>query len=195
LSENGIDIEYNTPKPSVGETVYFWESFDDPDSSKTRWFVSRAQKDGPDGGSKYDGEWGFQLPQKVIFEKDRALVLKSKAKHAAISAKLETPFEFKSKPLFVQYEVNFQNGMDCGGAYIKLLSQSSGLDLNKFTDKTPYTIMFGPDKCGNDYKVNVQLFTCSGMILIYPKMNTGLTVISCFVFLIASLHFSTQESN
>lgn len=25
---------------------------------------------------------------------------------------------------------------------------------NKFNDKTPYTIMFGPDKCGNDFKVS-----------------------------------------
>jgi len=24
-----------------------------------------------------------------------------------------------------------------------------------FHDKTPYTIMFGPDKCGNEHKVSV----------------------------------------
>ena len=28
---------------------------------------------------------------------------------------------------------------------------------NTFTDKTPYTIMFGPDKCGNDNKVSSDL--------------------------------------
>ena len=27
-----------------------------------------------------------------------------------------------------------------------------GLDLRQTTDKTPYTIMFGPDKCGSDSK-------------------------------------------
>ena len=27
----------------------------------------------------------------------------------------------------------------------------------QFQDKTPYTIMFGPDKCGEDYKVFVCL--------------------------------------
>jgi len=115
--------------------------------------VSRAQKEDKQG-SKYEGVWEFQLPQRVIFANDRALILKSKAKHAAISAKLDRPFEFNTKPLLIQYEVNFQNGVDCGGAYIKLLSQSKGLDLAKFTDKTPYTIMFGPDKCGNDFKVS-----------------------------------------
>jgi len=28
------------------------------------------------------------------------------------------------------------------------------LQMN-FHDKTPYTIMFGPDKCGNDHKVTM----------------------------------------
>ena len=29
----------------------------------------------------------------------------------------------------LRYEVNFQSGIDCGGAYIKLLSQTPDLDL------------------------------------------------------------------
>lgn len=28
-----------------------------------------------------------------------------------------------------RYEVNFQSGIDCGGAYVKLLSQTPDLDL------------------------------------------------------------------
>ena len=55
--------------------------------------------------------------------------------------------------LFFRYEVRFQNTHECGGAYLKLLSESSSLDLNIFGDKTPYTIMFGPDKCGSESKV------------------------------------------
>lgn len=47
---------------------------------------------------------------------------------------------------------------ECGGAYLKLLSLDStkkkDQDLKNFHDKTPYTIMFGPDKCGNDHKVS-----------------------------------------
>lgn len=31
--------------------------------------------------------------------------------------------------LYIRYEVNFQNGIDCGGAYIKLLSDSPNVDL------------------------------------------------------------------
>ena len=80
--------------------------------------------------------------------------MKSKAKHSAIAAKLKKPFPFDEKPLIVQYELNFQHGQDCGGGYIKLLSHKKGLDLRQFTDKTPYTIMFGPDKCGSDAKLH-----------------------------------------
>lgn len=31
--------------------------------------------------------------------------------------------------VFIRYEVKFQNGMDCGGAYIKLLTHNNNLDL------------------------------------------------------------------
>ncbi len=99
--------------------------------------------------------------------------MKSKAKHSAISAKLRKPFPFSDKPLILQYELNFQDGQDCGGGYLKLLTHQKGLDLRQFTDKvrskrwcrhlsrslhrclqTPYTIMFGPDKCGSDAKLH-----------------------------------------
>ncbi|GBM88376.1 Calnexin [Araneus ventricosus] len=53
-----------------------------------------------------------------------------------------------------KYEVQFQNGQECGGAYLKLLSQVPDMDLRTFHDKTPYTLMFGPDKCGNDHKLH-----------------------------------------
>lgn len=100
---------------------------------------------------------------------------------------------------FSRYEVKFQNGQECGGAYIKLLTKDGSTDLvssciwkrihfitkndvkehnnygilnknlilqnlkvmlinsifqRKFYDKSPYTIMFGPDKCGNDNKLH-----------------------------------------
>ena len=74
---------------------------------------------------------------------------KTKAKHAAISSRLNRPFKFEDKPLVVQYEVNLQDGQECGGSYIKLISNSEeSQDLQQFYDKTPFTIMFGPDKCG-----------------------------------------------
>ena len=47
-----------------------------------------------------------------------------------------------------------KTGQDCGGGYIKLLSHKADMDLAHFHDKTPYTIMFGPDKCGSDAKLH-----------------------------------------
>ncbi|KAA0194600.1 Calnexin [Fasciolopsis buskii] len=67
--------------------------------------------------------------------------------------------------LVIQYEVKFENGMECGGAYIKLLSATPNLDLLNFHDKTPYTIMFGPDKCGMDTKFH--------FIIRHKNMKTG----------------------
>lgn len=96
----------------------------------------------------------MELPDKNVLDGDMGLVLKSKARHAAISVPLNKPFFFKDKPLIVQYEVNFQQGQECGGAYMKLLTlDSEHSNLRLFHDKTPYSIMFGPDKCGNDHKV------------------------------------------
>jgi len=50
-------------------------------------------------------------------------------RHHAIAAALDRPFVFDDKPFVMQYEVNFQNGIECGGAYVKLLSQANDLSL------------------------------------------------------------------
>ena len=103
---------------------------------------------------KISGVWDVEEPKKNVESGNLGLLLKSKARHAAISTLLDKPFRFEDKPLIVQYEVTFQEGQECGGAYLKLLSlDSRHKDLKNFHDKTPYTIMFGPDKCGNDHKV------------------------------------------
>lgn len=72
----------------------------------------------------------------------------NKAAHHAISAPLDNAIDTSNADIVTQYEVKFQNGLECGGAYIKLLSEDAkGIDAEEFSDKTPYSIMFGPDKC------------------------------------------------
>ncbi|NWR90096.1 CLGN protein, partial [Furnarius figulus] len=145
-----IEIVYQTPKPT-GE-VYFTATFD---GGLSGWVLSKTKKEELDDNiAKYDGRWEVEELKENTVPGDRGLVLKSVAKHHAISAMLTKPFVFDNQPLIVQYEVNFQKGIDCGGAYIKLLSSSDDLNLEYFFDKTPYTIMFGPDKCGEDYKLH-----------------------------------------
>lgn len=91
---------------------------------------------------------------------DTGLVAKSKAAQHAISAQFAEVIDAKAaalegKPLVIQYEVKLQTGLSCGGAYMKLLTESAeGIQAKEFSDKTPYTIMFGPDKCGGTNKVH-----------------------------------------
>ncbi|KAL0974292.1 hypothetical protein UPYG_G00218380 [Umbra pygmaea] len=144
-------VTYKAPEP-MGEH-FFAESFDR--GTLDSWVLSKAKKlDIDEDIAKYDGQWAVEDMKDSKLPGDKGLVLKSRAKHHAISAQLLRPFIFDSKPLIVQYEVNFQQGIDCGGAYVKLLSQTPDLNLDEFVDKTPYTIMFGPDKCGEDYKLH-----------------------------------------
>uniref|UniRef100_A0A8K9XBU5 Calmegin n=1 Tax=Oncorhynchus mykiss TaxID=8022 RepID=A0A8K9XBU5_ONCMY len=145
------EVTYKTPVP-IGE-VYFSETFDD--GSLDRWQVSKTMKeDADDEIAKYDGKWSVEQLKENKVPGDMGLVLKSRAKHHAIASLLDRPFLFRDDALVVQYEVNFQDGIDCGGAYIKLLSDEDDLDLDQFNDRTSYTIMFGPDKCGEDYKLH-----------------------------------------
>lgn len=150
------NISYESPKIEDPKKVYFSDHFDDKESFLQRWVKSEAKKEGIEEDiAKYDGIWDVEPPQKDSLAGDSGLVLKSKAKHAAIAAPLSKPFNFKDKPLILQYEVLLQDGLDCGGAYLKLLSEHpDSKQLNKFHDKTPYSIMFGPDKCGNDHKLH-----------------------------------------
>lgn len=149
-----MDIPYESPQPSDASKVYFAEHFDDPGGFEKRWVKSKAKKEGiSEDIAKYDGEWSVEAPQRDALAGDLGLVLKSKAKHSAVASKLKKPFVFDRKPLIVQYEVLLQDGQECGGAYLKLLS-GGAKNLEEFHDKTPYSIMFGPDKCGNDHKLH-----------------------------------------
>lgn len=45
-------------------------------------------------------------------------------------------------------------GLECGGAYLKLLQENKKLHKEEFSNASPYIIMFGPDKCGATNKVH-----------------------------------------
>ena len=61
--------------------------------------------------------------------------------------------------------MNFQDGMTCGGAYMKLLADTEDMSLENFHDRTPYSIMFGPDKCGLTSKVCASMSIINANIL------------------------------
>lgn len=151
LFNYALAVDYVKPVPS-GE-FYFVETFEE-NVIGTNWLKSKAKKDGVDETiAKYDGSWSVEPSTDAAVQGDKGLVLKSKAKHHAISSRLVKPFHFsEDKPLVVQYEVKFQNPLECGGAYVKLLASDPSLNLEDFFDKTSFSIMFGPDKCGSEKK-------------------------------------------
>ena len=98
-----------------------------------------------------------ESPKYQAYKDDLGLVLTEPASHYAISASLSnviTPDG--TRPFILQYEVKLLEGLECGGAYIKVLTEM-GKDGKYWPDKlnneSIYSIMFGPDKCGADDKV------------------------------------------
>ena len=56
-----------------------------------------------------------------------------------------------------QFEVRLQKPLECGGAYLKFISapaDGSAFDATTLDNETPYSVMFGPDKCGSESKVH-----------------------------------------
>ncbi|KAL4648831.1 calnexin-like [Arapaima gigas] len=147
-SQQGV---YKSPR--VPEEAHFVESFDSGPLER-RWVVSKAPKEHDRNSPKYEGQWALEKPDNQASSGNWGLVMKSPGQYHAIAAPLRTVFHFRDKPLILQYEVLFQNRAECGGAYIKLLSHTPQLQLSQFNSSTPFSIMFGPDKCGSNQKVH-----------------------------------------
>jgi calnexin len=115
----------------------FHEAFESPIDG--RWIASKAEA--------YNGAAKLQ---------DGGLVLTEEARRYGISSALTTPWK-PGSDLVVQYELTFTEGMlECGGAYLKLLSGEQP-DLANMKEADPFTVMFGPDKCGQTNKVHLIL--------------------------------------
>ncbi|KAL2059315.1 hypothetical protein ABVK25_000607 [Lepraria finkii] len=153
-SSTTSEIEKPTFTPSEIKADFFEQFTEDWTS---RWSPSHAKKEDSKATEEwaYVGEWAVEEP--TVFkgiEGDKGLVVKNPAAHHAISAKFPKKIDNKKKDLVVQYEVKLQNGLECGGAYMKLLQDNKKLHAEEFSNASPYIIMFGPDKCGATNKVH-----------------------------------------
>ncbi|KAL5538630.1 hypothetical protein UlMin_044617 [Ulmus minor] len=120
----------------------FYESFDE--SFDGRWIVS--EKD------EYNGVWKHS---KSEGHDDYGLLVSEKARKYAIVKELDEVVSLKDGTVVLQFEVRLQNGLECGGAYLKYLRpQEAGWKAKGFDNESPYAIMFGPDKCGSTNKVH-----------------------------------------
>jgi len=138
---------------SVSAEVFFKEQFNDEKWSK-RWTIpSKWKPKGEMGEWKHTtGKWygGGQ--------DDKGLQTSQDHRFYGMSAKLAKPVNNEGKELVLQYAVKHENQLDCGGAYIKLLTEGDKkFDADSFGGDTPYAIMFGPDACGSTKRTHVIL--------------------------------------
>ncbi|KAF6002245.1 hypothetical protein F1559_003228 [Cyanidiococcus yangmingshanensis] len=124
------------------------ETFQDEESTVfERWVRSTADE--------YTGVWAVGGGKRAALVGDKALIVTRKALKYGIAQKTDS-FDLNAKPFVVQYEVRHEDGHTCSGAYLKLLTKPFGTDvaLEKLSNSEPYSIMFGPDKCGETNKVH-----------------------------------------
>ncbi|EEY70245.1 calnexin, putative [Phytophthora infestans T30-4] len=139
-----------TKSALFAETFEVEELFDG-----SRWFKSTHEK-----YSNQDVALDELTLEAAHLTPDRGLVLNKPAQHYGLAVKLDEPLQVDGsdakKEMVVQYEVKLQKGLDCGGAYVKLLRQDQQKqDFSAFSDETPFVLMFGPDKCGNSDKLHL----------------------------------------
>jgi len=103
--------------------------------------------------AEFSGSWRHEAHGTGSSE-DKGLVVGDPARKHAVSTIFSNAVDPRNKGLVLQYELQLKNGLQCGGAYIKLLTASESLSHDGFKAETPYTIMFGPDKCGETNKVH-----------------------------------------
>merc|ERR1719353_2744213 len=129
--------------------VYLKEDFSG--DWESRWVVSDWKKDTGEAGA-------WEVTAGKFFadaEASKGLRTTEDAKFYAISTKFP-PFSNKDKTLIIQYVVKHEQGIDCGGGYMKLFP--STVDQQKLhggADEDVYNMMFGPDICGSDKKTHV----------------------------------------
>lgn len=130
----------------------------DPAATPTGSFVLLENfQSGIEWVSSANSQYAGTVSQSVIdgLEGDFGMELPAKAMHYGASKPLSALDP--SDGLVFQYEITLKNGWECGGGYFKLLSKSEDLDLEELEGSTPYSIMFGPDKCGSTNKVHLIL--------------------------------------
>ena len=83
----------------------------------------------------------------------------------ATSRKFDAPATNEDKDIVVSLQVKHEQGLDCGGGYIKLMPE---MDPTKFNGDSEYWMMFGPDQCGHTKKVHI-IFNYKGENLLWKK--------------------------
>lgn len=134
--------------------IYFNEPFD----SLSHWVDSEKKSD----LGKFVLSSGDFFGDKAI---NQGAKTSQDAHFYASSAPLSEPLLNEGKTLVVSLSVKHEQGLDCGGGYIKVLPK---VDPKEFHGESEYFLMFGPDQCGYTKKVHV-IFHYKGQNLLWKK--------------------------
>ncbi|XP_010418940.1 PREDICTED: calreticulin-1-like [Camelina sativa] len=113
----------------VSAEVIFEEKFDD--GWESRWVKSDWKKD-----DNTAGEWKHTAGNWSGDANDKGIQTSEDYRFYAISAEFPE-FSNKDKTLVFQFSVKHEQKLDCGGGYMKLLSDD--VDQKKFGGDTPYS--------------------------------------------------------
>jgi len=120
--------------------IVFQETFGE--GWESRWTVSEWKK--PEGTQ---GRWEASAGRWHGDEKEDAGIQTAEdSKFFGISAAFPE-WANEGKETIIQYQAKYEKDVECGGGYLKV-GGAPGFDGAAFGDPTPYSIMFGPDKCG-----------------------------------------------
>lgn len=112
----------------------------------SRWTISEKEK--------YSGKPEVAKRRVEGLIGDEGLLMPEGAKHYGISTSFPVLSSGrKGETFYLQFEARFQDGLQCGGGYVKLFNRADQAPKD-FDDETPYVIMFGPDRCGSTDKVH-----------------------------------------
>lgn len=140
LDPEGEENATGYTPPSVPNAAFF----DDFQSGLAKWTHTKDPE--------YAGEFKIGQGASPVYKGDRALIIPEKAKRYGLSAEVTGMDDVAKKDVVLQYEVKLDQGMSCGGAYLKL--PTGHFDPAAFNGATPYSVMFGPDKCGSTDKIH-----------------------------------------
>ncbi|KAL0919097.1 hypothetical protein M5K25_011170 [Dendrobium thyrsiflorum] len=114
------------------------------DGWEDRWIKSEWKK-----SENMSGEWNHTAGKWSGDPHDKGIQTIQDLKYYAISAEFPE-FNNKDKTLVFQFSVKHEQKLNCGGGYMKLINGT--INQQVFDSDTPYSIMFGPDICGETNK-------------------------------------------
>lgn len=129
--------------PSISPSALLAETFQYSNVADGGWKKVKSEK--------FGGVMEPVLRGTNYIDGDKGLKMSSDSQHHALVKPLKTPFTTSTKSsIYGTMEVEYENKVECGGAYFKLFDSGrlADGDITEFDETTNYSIMFGPDRCG-----------------------------------------------